>query len=134
MISRHDIGTPMRTLVDIPEDDIRWLDRKATEQGRSRAAVVREAVSAYRSEAEVRSATDTSWIDAGFGLWKDRTDIGDAVEWQRRERASWTRPWDDDYEEVKAEFPDLFDQQDDCERVHHIALLARRDATDARQS
>lgn len=124
----------MRTLVDIPEDDIRWLDRKATEQGKSRAAVVREAVVAYRSEAQSTNAADTSWIDAGFGLWKDRADIGDAVEWQRRERASWTRSWDDDYEEVKAEFPDLFDEQDDRERAHYLALIARRDAANADRS
>jgi len=111
----------MRILVDLPEDDIHWLDRKAAEQGKSRAALVREAVAAYRAEAP------GDWIDRGFGLWKGRTDIGDAVEWQRRERASWTRPWDDDYEEVKAEFPGLFDEQDDRERAHYLALLAKKD-------
>lgn len=112
----------MRTLIDLPEDDIRWLDLKASEQGKSRAALVREAVAAYRAEAPKSG----DWIDRGFGLWKDRTDIGDAVEWQRRERASWTRPWDDDYEEVKAEFPDLFDEQDDRERAHYLALMAKK--------
>ncbi|MFN2473734.1 MAG: ribbon-helix-helix protein, CopG family [Sphingomicrobium sp.] len=109
----------MRILADLPEDEIKRLDRIAAEQGKSRAAVLREAVSAYQAPA----ATD--WIDRGFGLWKHRTDIGDAVEWQRRERAGWTRPWDDDYEEVKAEFPDLFDEQDDREREHYKALMAR---------
>ena len=108
----------MRTLIDIPEDDVHWLDRKAAEQGKSRAAIVREAVAAFRAEA------NADWIDRGFGLWKDRTDIGDAVAWQRRERASSTRPWDDDYEEVRAEFPDLFDEQDDRERAHYLALKA----------
>lgn len=100
----------MRTIVDIPEDDIRWLDRKAAETGKSRTAIVREAVEAYRVEANV------SGLRQGFGMWKDRTDIGDAVEWQRRERASWTRPWDRDYDEVRAEFPDLFTEEDDRER------------------
>jgi predicted transcriptional regulator len=107
-----------RILADLPEEDIRRLDRIAQEQGKSRAAVLREAVSAYQAQP---AQDDKSWIDRGFGLWKDRTDIGDAVEWQRRERASWTRPWDDDYEEVKAEFPDLFDEQDDGERRWHLA-------------
>ena len=101
-----------RILADLPEDDIKWLDRVAEEQGKSRAAILREAVSAYRAEA----ATDG--IEKYFGIWKDRSDIGDSVEWQRRERASWTRPWDDDYEEVRAEFPDLFDDEDD--RQHEI--------------
>ncbi len=116
----------MRTLVDIPEDDIQWLDHKARELGKSRAAILREAVAAYRAE------SSQDWLDRGFGLWKDRTDIGDAVEWQRRERASTTRPWDTDYEEVKAEFPDLFDEYDDRERAHYLALSAKKDKQQGR--
>ena len=80
--------------------------------------MLREAVSAYRAEAP------KDWLEAGFGLWKDRTDIGDAVEWQRRERASWTRPWDDDYETVKEEFPDLFDAEDDRQRQIYLDMRA----------
>jgi len=108
----------MRTLIDLPEDDMKWLDRKAAEEGKSRAALVREAVSTYR--AKVKPVGDKSWLDQAFGIWKDRTDIGDAVEWQRRERAGSTRPWDDDYEEVRAEFPDLFDEEDDRQRRIHL--------------
>ena len=108
----------MRTLIDLPEDDIKWLDRKAAEEGKSRAALVREAVSTYR--AKVKPVGDKSWLDQAFGIWKDRTDIGDAVEWQRRERAGSTRPWDDDYEQVRAEFPDLFDEEDDRQRRIHL--------------
>jgi hypothetical protein len=63
-------------------------------------------------------------VRIGFGAWKDRTDIGDSVEWQRRERASSTRYWDDDYEEVKAEFPDLFDAEDDRQRQIHLDMVA----------
>lgn len=70
----------MRTLIDLPEEDIRWLDRLAAEQGKSRAAVVREAVSAYRVEAS------RDWIGRGAGYWKHRADIGDAVEYQRELR------------------------------------------------
>ncbi|RVT94142.1 ribbon-helix-helix domain-containing protein [Sphingomonas crocodyli] len=71
----------MRTLVDLPEDDIRWLDHKAAETGQSRAAMVREAVSAYRAE------SSKDWIARGAGYWKNRTDIGDPVEYQRAMRA-----------------------------------------------
>lgn len=71
-----------RILADLPDDDIKWLDRLADEQGKSRAAVLREAVNAYREESSI------DWIDRGFGLWRSRTDIGDAVEWQQRERGS----------------------------------------------
>ena len=111
-----------RILADLPDDDIKWLDRLAEEQGKSRAAVLREAVSAYRAETAPSSSKD--WLDQAFGIWKDRTDIGDSVEWQRRERASWTRPWDDDYEDVKAEFPDLFDEWDDRERQRYLDMVA----------
>lgn len=108
-----------RILADLPDEDIKWLDELAAEQGKSRAALLREAVAAYRPQAP------NDWIEQGFGAWKDRDDIGDAVEWQRRERASWTRPWDADYEEVRAEFPDLFDEEDDREHEIHKAWAAR---------
>lgn len=111
-----------RILADLPEDDIKWLDVRAAEQGKSRASVLREAVATYK--AQTQPASDKDWLDQAFGAWKDRTDIGDSVEWQRRERASWTRPWDDDYEEVKAEFPDLFDEHDDRERQRYLDMAA----------
>jgi hypothetical protein len=106
-----------RILADLPDEDIRWLDARAAELGKSRASVLREAVSAYRADGS------QDWIDLGFGLWKDRTDIGDAVEWQRRERAATARPWDYDYEEVRAEFPDLFDEVDDREHEHYRKVM-----------
>ena len=111
-----------RILADLPDDDIKWLDAHAAEQGKSRASVLREAVSAYKAEA--KSDDDLAWLEEGFGAWKHRTDIGDAVEWQRRERASWTRPWDDDYEETKAEFPELFDAEDDRQRQIYLDMVA----------
>jgi hypothetical protein len=76
----------MRTLIDIPDDDIGWLDRHATEQGKSRAALVREAISAYRHEAS------NDWITRGAGYWKNRHDIGDAVEYQREMRRDRDEP------------------------------------------
>ena len=108
-----------RILADLPDDDIKWLDARAAEQGKSRASVLREAVQSYRAE------TPNDWIEAGFGAWKHRTDIGDSVEWQRRERAANTRPWDFDYADVRAEFPDLFDEEDDREHELHKAWLAK---------
>ncbi len=110
-----------RILADLPDEDIRWLDARAAQLGQSRASVLREAVSSYKAQAQPES--DKDWLDQGFGLWKDRTDIGDAVEWQRRERAATARPWDYDYEEVRAEFPDLFDEVDDREHEHYRKVM-----------
>ncbi|WP_339693494.1 ribbon-helix-helix protein, CopG family [uncultured Parasphingorhabdus sp.] len=103
-----------RILADLPEDDVKWLDAQAAEQGKSRAQLLREAVAGYRAEESKQG------IEKYFGIWKDRTDIGDAVDWQRRERASWTRPWDSDYWEVRKEFPDLFDEDDDREAKRYL--------------
>jgi hypothetical protein len=114
-----------RILADLPDEDIQWLDARAAEQGKSRASVLREAVSAFKTE----TAADDGlgWLDEGFGAWRHRSDIGDAVEWQRRERASWTRPWDDDYEQVKQEFPELFDAEDDRQRQIYLDMVAGKD-------
>jgi len=73
----------MRTLVDIPEPQIRSLDVLARRRRRSRAALIREAVESYLG----REKSDA--LDASFGAWKDRDDIGDGVEYQRKLRAEW---------------------------------------------
>lgn len=112
----------MRTLVDIPKDDIEWLDRKAAEEGRSRTALVRDAVASYR--AQTPEAHDLSNLEKGFGLWARHGLTIDPAEYERHRRAEWTRPWDDDYEEVRAESPECFDAQDDRERAHYLRLLA----------
>lgn len=111
-----------RTLVSLGDERIARLDRIASERGRSRSALIRDAVDRLIDESgdDVERQRRLDALRSGFGAWKDRTDIGDAVEWQRRERASWTRPWDDDYEAVKAEFPDLFDERDDYERQVYL--------------
>ena len=51
---------------------------------------------------------------------------GDAVEFQRRLRAEWTREWDADYEETKAEFPDLFEGDDPIPYAERIARARSR--------
>ena len=82
----------MRTLIDLPPEDMRWLDRKAAETGRSRAAVVREAVSKYRAEMAKEG------LEQYFGLWAKHGHVEDGVEYQRRMRAEWDREWDKDVE------------------------------------
>ncbi len=71
----------MRTLVEIPDDDIQWLDRVAEERGVSRTAMVREAV------ARMRSGTSRKAVDDFFGIWRDRADVGEGQGFQRRVRS-----------------------------------------------
>ena len=110
-----------RILADLPDAEIERLDRIAREQGKSRAAVLREAVSAYRAEP---AEDDMSWLEAGFGLWKRHGIEYDPHEYERKRRAEWTRYWDDDYEEVRAESPDMFDAEDDRQRQIYLDMMA----------
>ncbi len=117
-----------RVLVSLGEERTARLDSLAGLRGASRSALVREAVDKFieADSLAVERESKLAALRAGFGAWKDRTDIGDAVEWQRRERAGWTRPWDDDYDEVRAEFPDLFSPEEDRERHYWLDLKERR--------
>ena len=110
-----------RILADLPDEEIRRLDRIAEAQGKSRAAVLREAVAAYDAGA---ASDDKSWIDRGFGLWARHGIAIDPKEYERQRRAEWTRPWDDDYEEVRAESPDMFDEEDDRQRQIYLDMIA----------
>lgn len=105
-----------RILADLPDEDIQWLDRQAAEQGKSRASVLREAVAAYRAD------SSKDWLETGFGAWARHGISIDPHEYDRKRRAEWTRPWDDDYEEVRAESPECFTEEDDKERAHYLAL------------
>jgi len=78
----------MRFLADIPDDDVKWLDRKAAEEGKSRAALLREAVAAYRAEA------GQDWLDKGFGLWATHGHAEDGLTYERRLRDEWSHRTD----------------------------------------
>jgi len=78
-----------RILADLPDEDIERLDALAARTKRSRAATIRDAVRLYL----VRQSNN-DWIERGAGYWKGRTDIGDAVEYQRAIREDRT-PYDE---------------------------------------
>lgn len=111
-----------RILADLPDDDIEWLDAKAAEDGRSRASIVREAVSNYRAQTPASGSKD--WLEVGFGLWAREGMVFDPHEHERLRRAEWTRYWDDDYEEVRSESPDCFDEEDDRQRQLYLDMVA----------
>lgn len=71
----------MRTIIDLPDDAIEALDRLRRESGRSRAALVREAVEHYL-DAQAEDA-----LHAAFGAWRDLGDDGLVL--QRRLRSEW---------------------------------------------
>ena len=81
-----------RILADLPDDDIKWLDQRAAEQGKSRASVLREAVRAYMAQSP--SAGNKDWIERGYGFWANRDDIPDGLEYQLAIREDRT-PYDE---------------------------------------
>ena len=79
-----------RILADLPDEDIDKLDALGASQKRSRASLLREAIRLFLAQ----KTDDRSWIDRGYGLWADRDDITDGVEYQRAMREDRT-PQDD---------------------------------------
>lgn len=75
-----------RILADLPDEDIKKLDALAEKSKLSRAALLRQAVAQYLAQKE----GDRSWIDKGYGLWADRDDIPDGIEFQRSMREDRT--------------------------------------------
>ena len=74
----------MRVLADLPDDDIKWLDDRAADLGKSRAALLREAVSAFR-------AGERDWLEQGFGLWTRYGQGIDGATFEGAVRTQWQR-------------------------------------------
>jgi metal-responsive CopG/Arc/MetJ family transcriptional regulator len=75
--------TPMRTIIDIPDQLIESLDRVGKTHQKSRAALVREAITDFLREKSIPQA------EAAFGLWKERNQ--DGVAYQNDLRQEWER-------------------------------------------
>jgi hypothetical protein len=84
-----------RFLVDIPDDDLAKIDSIARSEGKSRAAVLREAVTEYIAE------SSKDWLEAGFGLWAKYGFDEDGMAYQNRLREEWVREWDSEYDPAK---------------------------------
>jgi hypothetical protein len=81
----------MRTIVDLPKEQIEALDTYAKSKGISRAAVVREAVAIYLPEKKKKKRD--------LNYWRNHPAIGSekrpkgfaSVEYCRKLRAEWDR-------------------------------------------
>jgi hypothetical protein len=86
VISRDDIA--VRTIVDLPKEQIQALDSYAKSKGISRAAAVREAVATYLP-AKKKKRDLNYWLKhPAFGSWKAPKGF-DSVEYVRKLRAEW---------------------------------------------
>jgi adenylate cyclase len=72
----------MRTIVDIPEDQLKRLTRICEREHVSRAEVVRRAIAVYLRQGDAASE------DQAFGLWRDRGLEG--LSYQNALRDEWS--------------------------------------------
>lgn len=72
-----------RFLVDIPEEDVARLDALARAEGKSRAAVLREAVADYIA------AESKQGFEKYFGLWERHGSTIDGLDYERKLRGEW---------------------------------------------
>lgn len=75
----------MRTIVDLPEDQLASLAHICTREGISRAEAIRRAVTLYadREQSRVEAAS------SAFGLWEGRPQ--DALAYESDLRSEWDR-------------------------------------------
>lgn len=73
----------MRTIIEIPEEVIRNLDKLGKQQSKSRAAIIREAIQLYLETRELRNS------DAAFGVWRNKGKEG--LKYQEQLRSEWSR-------------------------------------------
>ncbi len=79
----------MRTIVDLPKEQIEALDTYAKSKGISRAAAVREAVATYLPEKKKKKRDLNYWRNhPAFGSEKMPKGF-DSVEYVRKLRAEW---------------------------------------------
>ena len=78
-----------RTIINIREDDKRWLDQEAKRRHVPMTRLVGEAVSEYRMRQEARSRPGFESLLADTrGVWRQ----GDGLHWQDRLRGEWEDP------------------------------------------
>ncbi|MXO72050.1 ribbon-helix-helix domain-containing protein [Alteraurantiacibacter buctensis] len=72
-----------RFLVDIPEEDLARLDALAKAEGKSRAAILREAVADYIA------AESKQGFEKYFGLWERHGSTVDGLTYEEQMRSEW---------------------------------------------
>ena len=80
----------MRTIVDLPEEDVKALDVWGTELNLSRAELVRQAVKSYIVHKQKKGSDEM--INTYFGFLKNSPDAFnglDAIEYQQKMRGEW---------------------------------------------
>jgi Ribbon-helix-helix protein, copG family len=72
--------TDMRTIIDLPERDVKNLTELGRERGMSRAEIIRQAIKVFLTFHQASR-------NGAFGLWRERSE--DGLRYQRALRAEW---------------------------------------------
>ena len=72
----------MRTLVDLPEDELEELNALSRSRKVSRAELIRQAVAGFLAQ-------NKAGMEDSFGLWKKKG--VDGLEYQEKLRSEWSR-------------------------------------------
>ena len=75
----------VRTVVSLEEDDKRWLDERAAEEGVPMTELIRRAVRLLRGQARLERPELDDLLERTSGNWKQ----GDGLEFQERVRGEW---------------------------------------------
>lgn len=73
----------MRTIIEVPDEVIKSLDQIGKQQQKSRAAIIREAISAYLQQKTITTS------DEAFGIWKGKKK--DGLQYQKELRSEWDK-------------------------------------------
>jgi Arc/MetJ-type ribon-helix-helix transcriptional regulator len=75
----------VRTVISLDEDDKRWLDLRAEQEGVSMTELIRRAVRLLRGQTAEDYRSLEELLAATSGIWKQ----GDGLEYQNRLRDEW---------------------------------------------
>ena len=81
MMTSYDIT--MRTIIEIPKEVVDELDKIGTNENRSRASLIRDAIDGY-----LETKADRKDNTTGFGIWKHRK--VDGLAFQQELRNEWS--------------------------------------------
>ena len=75
----------VRTVISLDENDKRWLDRKAAQEGVPMTEIIRRAVRLLRGQSPAECLSLEELLEVTHGLWKR----GDGLDFQRELRREW---------------------------------------------
>ena len=75
----------VRTVISLPDDDKRWLDRRAAQEGVPMTELIRRAVRLLREHGGAERPPFEELLERTRGTWKH----GDGLRYQRKTRREW---------------------------------------------